>query len=200
METIESYASEYRGTWIHPKLINYVAIWASPKYASTVGEIMDVINERIQVEFQAQDDQTSMADFAEERIQIVIEQQKIIINEKDNEIKQLKPRAVPQGKETAYVLAVQYIEVDDKNNTILKVRRRNKKWISRKLMQELKDALLYYDQECIAMTKNEAIKEYLSKNMVGIQFIGTKYIFNEDLTDEVIDKLKEYMNIQLEHK
>ncbi|KAA6354669.1 MAG: hypothetical protein EZS28_049804, partial [Streblomastix strix] len=28
---------------------------------------MDVINERIQVEFQAQDDQTSMADFAEEK-------------------------------------------------------------------------------------------------------------------------------------
>ncbi|KAA6310146.1 MAG: hypothetical protein EZS28_056363, partial [Streblomastix strix] len=125
---------------------------------------MDVINERVQVAYKEayqQDDQTSMADIANEQIQMVIEEQKIMINNKDNEIKQLKPKAVPQGKETAYVLAVQYIEVDDKNNTILKVRRRNKKWISRKLMLELKDALLYYDQECIAMTKNEAIKEYL---------------------------------------
>jgi hypothetical protein len=38
---------EHRGYYDHPKLINYIAIWASPKYASTVSEIMDVINERI---------------------------------------------------------------------------------------------------------------------------------------------------------
>ncbi|KAA6353571.1 MAG: hypothetical protein EZS28_050902, partial [Streblomastix strix] len=66
---------------------------------------MDVVNERIQVAYKEayqQDDQTSMADIANEQVQLVIEEQKIIINEKDNEIKQLKPRAVPQGKETAY--------------------------------------------------------------------------------------------------
>lgn len=35
-----------RGTYIHPKLVNYAAIWASPKYAVYVTEIMDEINMR----------------------------------------------------------------------------------------------------------------------------------------------------------
>jgi hypothetical protein len=34
-----------RGTYVHPKLINYICFWASPRYAVTVGEIMDTINE-----------------------------------------------------------------------------------------------------------------------------------------------------------
>ncbi|KAA6387984.1 MAG: hypothetical protein EZS28_016492 [Streblomastix strix] len=126
----KGFDNEYKDYYIHPILINYVAIWISPKYAVYVRKIMDVINERIQVanqEAYQQDDQTSMADIAYEQVQLVIEEQKIMINEKDNQIKQLKPRAVPQGKETAYVLAVQYIEVVDENNTILKVLRRNKK-------------------------------------------------------------------------
>ena len=36
-----------RGLYVHPKLINYIAIWCSPKYAITVGKIMDSINESI---------------------------------------------------------------------------------------------------------------------------------------------------------
>jgi hypothetical protein len=35
-----------RGTFVHPKLVNYIAIWASPEYAVIVGEIMDAVNER----------------------------------------------------------------------------------------------------------------------------------------------------------
>jgi hypothetical protein len=33
------------GTYVHPKLINYICFWASPRYAVAVGEIMDTINE-----------------------------------------------------------------------------------------------------------------------------------------------------------
>lgn len=36
-----------RGTYVDPRLINYIAIWASPKYAITVGKIMDSINQKI---------------------------------------------------------------------------------------------------------------------------------------------------------
>ena len=38
-----------RGSYVNPKLINYIAIWASPQYAITVGKIMDEINERGQL-------------------------------------------------------------------------------------------------------------------------------------------------------
>lgn len=36
-----------RGTYVDPRLINYIAIWASPQYAILVGKIMDSINEKI---------------------------------------------------------------------------------------------------------------------------------------------------------
>ena len=36
-----------RGTYVDPRLINYIAFWASPKYAITVGKIMDSINDKV---------------------------------------------------------------------------------------------------------------------------------------------------------
>ena len=41
--------NDLRGSYVNPKLINYIAIWASPQYAITVGKIMDEINERGQL-------------------------------------------------------------------------------------------------------------------------------------------------------
>lgn len=35
-----------RGSYVHPKIINFVCFWCSPKYALLVGEIMDSINEQ----------------------------------------------------------------------------------------------------------------------------------------------------------
>ena len=39
-----------RGTYVDPRLINYIAIWCSPKYAVAVGKIMDSINDRVHQE------------------------------------------------------------------------------------------------------------------------------------------------------
>ena len=36
-----------RGTYVDPRLINYIAFWASPSYAVTVCKIMDSINEKV---------------------------------------------------------------------------------------------------------------------------------------------------------
>ena len=36
-----------RGTYVDPRLINYIAIWASPRYAIYVGKIMDSINDKV---------------------------------------------------------------------------------------------------------------------------------------------------------
>lgn len=35
-----------RGSYVHPKLINFICFWCSPTYALLVGEIMDSINEQ----------------------------------------------------------------------------------------------------------------------------------------------------------
>ena len=35
-----------RGSYVHPKIINFVCFWCSPTYALLVGEIMDSINEQ----------------------------------------------------------------------------------------------------------------------------------------------------------
>ena len=35
-----------RGSYVHPKLINFVCFWCSPSYALFVSEIMDLINEQ----------------------------------------------------------------------------------------------------------------------------------------------------------
>lgn len=39
--------NELRGSYVDKRLINYIAIWASPEYAVYVGVIMDTINERV---------------------------------------------------------------------------------------------------------------------------------------------------------
>ena len=39
-----------RGTYVHPKLIHFVADWISIEYAFKVAEIMDLINQRNEIE------------------------------------------------------------------------------------------------------------------------------------------------------
>jgi hypothetical protein len=44
-QLIKGYINDIKGSYVHPKLINYITFWASPKYAVKVGKIMDSINE-----------------------------------------------------------------------------------------------------------------------------------------------------------
>ena len=39
-------SKQLRGSYIHPKLINFICFWCSPSYALLVSEIMDSINEQ----------------------------------------------------------------------------------------------------------------------------------------------------------
>ncbi|KAA6360959.1 MAG: hypothetical protein EZS28_043514, partial [Streblomastix strix] len=103
-DTNKGYTNEYRGYYVHPNLINYIAAWICPKYAVYVRKIMDSINERI---LATHDETTSIQEHTEDTINMVIEEQKIAIEEYQNEIKSLKPRAVPKDKETSYILAIE---------------------------------------------------------------------------------------------
>ena len=44
-ELRNGYISDVSGIYVDPRLINYIAIWASPKYSIYVGKIMDTIND-----------------------------------------------------------------------------------------------------------------------------------------------------------
>ncbi len=43
----KGYTNEIRGTYVDPRIVNYIAIWASPTYAIYVGKIMDSINDKV---------------------------------------------------------------------------------------------------------------------------------------------------------
>ncbi|KAA6388768.1 MAG: hypothetical protein EZS28_015706 [Streblomastix strix] len=185
MKTIESYASEYRGTWIHPKLINYIAIWASPKYASVVGEIMDAINEHI---LATHDETTSIQKHAEDTFNMVIEEQNIIIEEQSKEIKQLKPRAVPKDKETSYILAIE-LEDEWQGKITYQVRRLNKRHLCKKEINLLKQSALFFDNLPIAMTTNEKLKEGLKQEFDDIDFFSNKITVPEADDQKLLDSI-----------
>lgn len=43
---LNDYSKHLRGSYVHPKIINFVCMWCSPSYALLVSEIMDSINEQ----------------------------------------------------------------------------------------------------------------------------------------------------------
>ncbi|KAA6378882.1 MAG: hypothetical protein EZS28_025590 [Streblomastix strix] len=148
----KGFDNEYKGYYIHPILINYVAIWINPKYAVYVRKIMDLFDERIHLEHQL-DDSTSMAEQASITFDRDMEEMKAKNNElkeqiqqKETENKQLETRAVPDGYQTDYIFAVQVEDDDENDNAVLNIRRRNKYCTSKKLMGELKDSLLFYEK------------------------------------------------------
>ena len=55
-ELKKGYSQQYSGNYIDPRLINYIAIWASPHYAVCVRKIMYLINERNQIESKTLED------------------------------------------------------------------------------------------------------------------------------------------------
>ena len=45
-EVKKGYRKDLAGSYFDRRLVNYIAIWASPKYAIKVSKIMDAIDER----------------------------------------------------------------------------------------------------------------------------------------------------------
>ncbi|KAA6398615.1 MAG: hypothetical protein EZS28_005860 [Streblomastix strix] len=112
IEQTDSYASEYRGYWVHPKLVNYISIWALPKYATIVGEIMDKINETTIAEHEA-DKTQAIADQFHSVINTVTDILSDRITKLNQQVRQLAPRAVPNGKERTYILIVEEVNEDE---------------------------------------------------------------------------------------
>ncbi len=92
-ELKKGYNRELYGQYVHPKLVNYIAMWASAEYAFVVSEIMDTVNEYTQAMnkslIEAKDDII-------EHLNEMIEEQKQTINE-------LQTRAVPESVKDKHI-------------------------------------------------------------------------------------------------
>jgi hypothetical protein len=95
-ELLKGYSNELRGTYVHPKLINYIAIWASPKYAIHVGMIMDTINEISyatgQTFEETKDKLISKMQLTIDVQKLIMDSQRAIINVSLNEITETSTR------------------------------------------------------------------------------------------------------------
>ncbi|KAA6373716.1 MAG: hypothetical protein EZS28_030758 [Streblomastix strix] len=98
----KGYANDFKGYYVHPILINYIAICISPKYAVTVRKIMDSINENSQQTHTTFEANTSR----------LIEQLQRENTDYSNTIQQMTPRLVPQDKQYDYIYSVELINED----------------------------------------------------------------------------------------
>ena len=94
---MQSYSNKCRGIYIHPKLINYVAIWASPKYAVYVSKIMDLLNERIQV---TNEDQTQLIQNLQQEIEKLKDNIEDLKSENEAQSVHIKKTSVPIDNST----------------------------------------------------------------------------------------------------
>ncbi|KAA6395119.1 MAG: hypothetical protein EZS28_009358 [Streblomastix strix] len=119
---------------------NERTICASPKFAYTVTQIMDKINERIQLSHQL-DDTTSMAVHADIVFNQDLEEKEIINNQLrqklSNRQQDLPAAGVPIHHETQYILFLEQSSVDDGYITY-SIRRQDESGMSPYRLQRLK--------------------------------------------------------------
>ncbi|KAA6359622.1 MAG: hypothetical protein EZS28_044851, partial [Streblomastix strix] len=176
----KGFDNKFIGYYVHPHLINYVAIWVSPKYAVPVRKIMDKINE------------TTIAEHEADKTQAIADQQ-------------LAPRAVPNGKERTYILIVEEVNEDEQledqqeDHIIIRIRRINRKYLRpAKIERYRRESLLFVDNLPIAMTINEKIKEALQSRQ-DVKIWSTHYTFPEDQLNFIIDIIQATINTERAH-
>ncbi|KAA6356585.1 MAG: hypothetical protein EZS28_047888 [Streblomastix strix] len=172
-EINKGFDNKFKGYYVHPHLINYVAIWVSPKYAVTVRKIMDKINETVIAEHEA-DKTQAVADQFHIVINTVTDTLSDRITDLNQQVRQLAPRAVPNGKE------------------------RTKDLRPAKIERYRRESLLFVDNLPIAMTINEKIKEALQSRQ-DVKIWSTHYTFPEDQLDFIIDIIQATINTERAH-
>ena len=111
-------SNEIRGYYIHPKLVNFLCFHVNTRYAITVGEIMDAINERIHLKCSSLEDELDSLHDENDKLKHELESVKDelktvkddydMLNEENtilhenaknltNNVNELKTRTVPKG-------------------------------------------------------------------------------------------------------
>ena len=121
-ELAEGYTKKCAGQYFHPKLINYIIFRSSPKYAIYVSKIMDLLNERIQITNEDQNELIKNLQREIKKLKKLVEQHERTIDNQDEYIEeqlerihakdeQLHSKSVRASKDVARDL---YISVVDK--------------------------------------------------------------------------------------
>ncbi|KAA6361698.1 MAG: hypothetical protein EZS28_042775 [Streblomastix strix] len=200
----KGFDNKFKDYYVHPHLINYVAIWVSPKYAVTVRKIMDKINETTIAEHDA-DKTQAIADQFHYLINTVTDTLSDRITDLNQQVRQLVPRAVPNGKERTYILIVEEVNEDEQleeqqeDQITIRIRRINRKDLRpAKKERYRRESLLFVGNLPIAMTINEKIKESLQSRQ-GVKIWSTHYTFPEDQLNFIIDIIQATINKERAH-
>ncbi|KAA6382308.1 MAG: hypothetical protein EZS28_022165 [Streblomastix strix] len=185
-----TYPVELRGYYVHPKLVNYIAIWASPQYASDVGEIMDSINKNSLAQhiiFEKNARRTI------DRLNEEVMEQITIADNLADDIEQLVPRTVFDQQKQAYILILNVIDTVD-NNTTFEMRRLCKNNMKIGLLNQLKlHSIRYFDNLPVAVTSYHEIQQALIANFEQVTFRYNKFTLNnqEGLIEDVINVIRD---------
>ncbi|KAA6388739.1 MAG: hypothetical protein EZS28_015737 [Streblomastix strix] len=203
-EINKGFDNKFNGYYVHPNLINYVAIWVSPKYAVTIRKITDKINETTIAEHEA-DKTQAITDQFYSVINTVNDTLSDRITELNNEVRQLAPRAVPNGKERTYILIVEEVNEDEQleeqqeDHITIRIRRINRNDLRPvKIERYRRESLLFVDNLPIVMTINEKIKETLLLRQ-DVKIWSTHYTFPKDQLDFIIDIIQAVINTERAH-
>ncbi|KAK8840656.1 hypothetical protein M9Y10_030431 [Tritrichomonas musculus] len=159
-------SNDLKGYYVHRLLVNYIAMWASPKYAIYIAQLLDSLFEKQRDELQNKIDN----------------QQKVI--------KEQKPRMVPNGKQTNYKYMIWKEDINKPEYIRLHLVRRNTKSFYEYTKIKNSDACWYFKYDLpIAMTPNEDIKKLIKKNFAGEEAIAKGC--NIDIKIDKLEQLKE---------
>ncbi|KAK8895288.1 hypothetical protein M9Y10_023734 [Tritrichomonas musculus] len=138
-----------RGYYIHRLLVNYVAMWASPKYAVHIFKLLDEIASKERNEL------TKM------------------VEEKETQIIKQQPRLVPKKKENSYKYLIwKEDQPDDPDMILLHLVKRNCRSFRQvsKHFNNKDERWFYRDNLPIAMTPNEDIKDLVRRTLPGSEY------------------------------
>ncbi|KAA6404138.1 MAG: hypothetical protein EZS28_000341 [Streblomastix strix] len=176
----------------------------SIKYLDIVADIMDKINETTIAEHDAANTQ-AIADQFHNVINVVTDTLSDRMTNLNQQVRQLAPRSIPNGKEKTYILIVEQVNEDkqheeqQEDQTTIRVRRINRKdLLPAKLERYHRESLLFVDNLPIAMTINEKIKETLQSRQ-DMKIWSTHYKFPEDQLDQIIDQIQAIISIARAH-
>ncbi|KAA6393392.1 MAG: hypothetical protein EZS28_011080 [Streblomastix strix] len=190
----DTYQIEYRGTWVHPRLINLMDNINKTTIAEHKADNTQAITDQFHNIIDIVTDTLSARDVTENEKNEQLIQENDQLREQNNDMNtdvlSLIPRAVPNGKQRCFCLDI--VEVHQKKDQVkIQISRKMKKTISRGLMEYYKHGtLLFIDNLPIVTTINEVIKnEFINRE--GMKIKGLKYTFLEDQLDDIIERIKE---------
>ena len=93
----DGYSNDVKGTYIHPKLVNYLCIHINYKYAIKVGEIMDLINEKTHQENTTLQDEIKTLNEEVDRLKVNNDALHEDNKNLTNNVNELRTRAVPKN-------------------------------------------------------------------------------------------------------